>query len=70
MSNRKQKVAINSFYYESADIESVYQESVLGPLIFFYINDLENDIKSNAKFFAEIPCFTIQLNILIFQHLS
>ena len=55
LSNRKQRVAINGFYSEFADIESgVPQGSVLGPLLFLvYINDLEKDIKSNVKFFAD-----------------
>ena len=55
LSNRKQRVAVNGFYSEFADIESgVPQGSVLGPLLFFvYINDLEKDIKSNVKFFAD-----------------
>ena len=54
-SNRKQRVAINGFYSEFAEIESgVPQGSVLGPLLFLvYINDLERDIISNVKFFAD-----------------
>ena len=55
LSNRKQRVVINGFYSEFADIESgVPQGSVLGPLLFLvYIHDLEKDIKSNVKFFAD-----------------
>ena len=55
LSNRKQRVAMNGFYSEVAGIESgVPQGSVLGPLLFLvYINDLEKDIKSNVKFFAD-----------------
>ena len=55
LSNRKQRVAMNGFYSEFADIESgVPQGSVLGPLLFLvYINDLEKGIKSNVKFFAD-----------------
>ena len=55
LSDRHQRVGINSSYSEYKKIESgVPQGSVLGPLLFLiYINDLENNLKSKVKFYAD-----------------
>ena len=55
LSDRMQRVGINGFYSEYSSIESgVPQGSVLGPLLFLiYIDDLQRNVKSNIKFFAD-----------------
>ena len=55
LANRKQRVVLNGSESDWGEIKAgVPQGSVLGPLLFLvYINDLEKDIKSSVKFFAD-----------------
>ena len=55
LNNRKRRVVLNGSYTSYFTVESgVPQGSVLGPLLFLVsINDLERNIKSNIKFFAD-----------------
>ena len=55
LANRKQRVVLNGSSSTFYPIESgVPQGSVLGPLLFLvYINDLEDNIKSKIKLFAD-----------------
>ena len=55
LANRKQRVVLNGMESDWGEIKAgVPQGSVLGPLLFLiYINDLEEGIKSDVKFFAD-----------------
>ena len=66
LSFRKQRVVLNGQVSQRTSIEAgVPQGSILGPLLFFiYINDLSDDLLTNAKLFADdTSLFSIVHNI-------
>ena len=66
LSCRKQRVVLNGQHSSWADVKAgVPQESILSPLLFLiYINDMPNDLNSNAKLFAgDTSLFSVVHNI-------
>ena len=66
LKSRKQRVVLNGQFSSWADVDAgVPQGSILGPLLFLiYINDLTNDLSSNAKLFADdTSLFSVAFNV-------
>ena len=55
LSNRKQRVSVNGALSDTTDVTSgVPQGSVLGPILFLpYINDINENIQSSIRLFAD-----------------
>ena len=55
LSNRKQRVSVNGALSDITDVTSgVPQGSVLGPILFLlYINDINENVQSNIRLFAD-----------------
>ena len=70
LSDRKQRVVLNSQHSKWANIEAgVPQGSILGPLLlilFIYINDLPDNLTSNSKLF---PDYTSLFSVINDKHL-
>ena len=68
LTNRK-RVVLNGSFSDYSIVESgVPQGSVLGPSMFLiYINDLERNIKSNIKFFADDAMLFSVVNVFVWH---
>ena len=54
LSNRKQRVSVNGALSDITDVTSgVPQGSVLGPILLLYINDINENVQSSIRLFAD-----------------
>ena len=69
LNSRKQRAALNGQFSSLTSIEAgVSQGAILGPLLFsIYINDLSDNLRTNAKLFADdTSLFIVVHNVNIF----